>query len=66
MFNSQAHDYHHKTGQGNYGNWCRLLDVLYGTDSRYRKSGASRTRHRRLLNLLPAHVQFLENNNEMK
>ena len=30
----QAHDFHHKVGTANFGNWCRLLDVLYGTDVR--------------------------------
>jgi len=60
MRSSQAHDYHHKVGHGNYGNWCRLLDVYNGTDSRYRKSGAAWERHRRILGSDPAHVLYPE------
>lgn len=53
----QAHDFHHKFGSDNYSNFSRLLDVLHGTDTRYRKSGMSWTRHERLLDLTPAHVR---------
>ena len=55
---SQAHDYHHRTGLANFGNWCRLLDVLHGTDQRYRRSGPAWQRHTRLLGTSPAHVLY--------
>merc|ERR1711872_1137292 len=50
----QAHDYHHKVGAANYGNFSRVLDTLHGTDVRYRESGKDWERHHRLLTLSPA------------
>jgi len=49
----QAHDYHHKVGAANYGNFSRVLDTLHGTDIRYRESGEDWDRHRRLLSFNP-------------
>jgi len=46
----QPHDFHHKTGRDNYGNWSRVLDWLYGTDGAFQSSPARR-RHRRLFSL---------------
>jgi len=49
----QAHDYHHKVGAANYGNFSRVLDTLHGTDARYRESGKAWDRHCRLLSFNP-------------
>ena len=54
----QAHDYHHMTGRANFGNWCRLLDVVHGTDQTYRRAGAAWLRHTRLRGTTPAHVLY--------
>ena len=55
---SQAHDYHHRTGRANYGNWCRLLDVVHGTDLNYRRAGPVWLRHTRLRGTTPAHILY--------
>jgi len=49
----QAHDYHHKVGAANYGNFSRVLDTLHGTDIRYRESGQDWDRHCRFLSFNP-------------
>jgi len=49
----QAHDYHHKVGAANYGNFSRVLDTLHGTDVRYRESGKDWDCHCRLLSFNP-------------
>ena len=50
-----------RTGLANFGNWSRLLDVVHGTDQRYRRAGAAWLRHTRLLGTTPAHLLYPDN-----
>ena len=31
---NQGHEFHHRVGHGNYGNWGRVMDSFHGTDER--------------------------------
>ena len=49
---NQAHEFHHRAGHSNYGNWGRVMDALHGTDRRFEFSLEHR-RDRRLVGLTP-------------
>ena len=65
---NQAHEFHHRAGHSNYGNWGRVMDALHGTDRRFEMSLEHR-RDRRLLGLtpvstlVPSHTARENNNN---
>ena len=49
---NQAHEFHHRAGHSNYGNWGRVMDAMHGTDRRFEFSLEQR-RDRRLMGLTP-------------